>query len=490
MDNNYDIVEPLASSIVQSLRSIGYSLETAIADIVDNSIAANANQININFIWNKEISYISIQDNGMGMGEEELKVAMRIGSMSPLSTRNSKDLGRFGMGLKTAAFSQCKRLSVMTKKKDEELHTRCWDLDLIEKTGKWSLLKEFKEISDLQIIEQGTIVLLEKLDRLISESYSSVAYNSYLKKVASVEQHLSMVFHRFLEGPNAIQIYINNMLLKPWDPFLVNEMATQELAIEQHYDNDYIIKIQPYILPHHSKISKDTYSYADGPRGWHDQQGFYIYRNRRMLVSGSWLSIFRKEEPYKLARIMIDITSDMDFSWQIDIKKSTARPPKYILDELKRIGKIARDASYKVYYHRGVRLIQNNATQNNDHVWEQIHKHGKVFYKLNRAHPILLKLNDEVDDYKLLNAYLSFIEEYSPFNLVSYTPSLKIEDTNQEKKNYNKVEITEDILSSLKDIIYALKSSGYTGDQILYRLCNSEPFNKYFEQIKALLEEE
>jgi anti-sigma regulatory factor (Ser/Thr protein kinase) len=493
---DHENVQPEASSVVESLRSIGYNLETAISDIIDNSIAADASKIKLTFHWNEENNYIRIEDNGRGMDEGELTQAMKFGSKSPLETRDPKDLGRFGMGLKTAAFSQARRLTVKTKRKSGNDYVRCWDLDIINETGKWTLLKKaYNEISlsslgNLSEETHGTIVLLENLDRVVGDHYTPKGYNAFLSKVNALEKHLSMVFHRFLKGKNSIAIIINGRPIEPWDPYLLDVDATQELIDEPFMDGNQKIKISAFVLPHHSKITKHQYDYGEGPKGWNAQQGFYIYRNKRLLVAGTWLNLFRKEEPYKLARIIIDITSESDFNWQIDIKKSTARPPQELLPEIKRIGLLTRNASYKTFYHRGTKVIgerNNQMKYKNAHLWEQIYKHGKSFYKINKSHPMLLKLFEDLSiDERLLNSYLSLIEENAPVNLMAYNPTT--ESTNENTTSELTKDQKNNLLNGLKDLIYAMRLLNYTDDQILYQLNNIEPYKHHPELVSLSLE--
>ncbi|WP_208591877.1 ATP-binding protein [Gracilibacillus suaedae] len=495
-NSEFELIAPEASSVVESMRSIGYNLETALSDIIDNSISAQAAEIKINFHWDNNNSYIRIEDNGIGMSKMELTQAMKIGSKNPLAQRESKDLGRFGMGLKTAAFSQCRRLTVKSRRYSGCSNTRCWDLDTIRKTGKWTLLTNTKDekssvnLSEFSYKSAGTIVLLERLDRVISLPYSSRKYNAFLSKIDKVEKHLRMVFHRYLSGPNSINIIINNHPIEAWDPYLLKQDATQELLEEPFQDEDQVVKVAAYILPHHSKVSEEVYKNAEGPKGWNGQQGFYIYRNKRLLVAGSWLGLFKKEEPYKLARVMVDITSNSDFNWQIDIKKSVARPPNKILQELKRIGNLARQASYRVFYHRGTKIIGSGSnTIKESHLWEQVYRHGKSFYKLNKSHPLLLKLIEDTSvDERILYTYLSLVEENLPINLVPYQPSKENNVEVNKKKIINDDEKAR-VLRGLSDFIYTMRQLNYTEEDILFKLRNSEPYKHYPELIDARLDE-
>ncbi|EMS70629.1 ATP-binding protein [Ruminiclostridium cellobioparum] len=491
---NHESVTPDAYSVIQSLRSVGYNLQSAIADIIDNSITARASEIKIRFHWNMDNSYISIHDNGNGMSENDLRQAMRMGSKNPLDRREKNDLGRFGMGLKTAAFSLCKRLTVKSGYKHDETFIRCWDLDYIKDTNDWTLITHAADndsslfLQQHEIKESGTVVLLEKLDRIITSPFNQKAYTEFLKKVESVEKHISMIFHRFLSGPQAVKIYINENEIKPWDPFLTNEVATQELATEQFKFGNTTITISPYILPHHSKITKGTFDRAEGLKGWNAHQGFYVYRNKRLLVAGTWFNMFKKEEPFKLARIMLDISSDLDFDWKIDIKKAAAVPPQEIVHEVEKIAKIAREASYRVYYHRGAKLAVDNTVSSVDYVWEQIYKHGILYHKVNRNHSLLLNFITTLssEQKRMLNAYLAIVEENTPSNLLSYAVG---KQENNEGNSNNSALDTEDAVNHIRDIIYAFRISGYKDDEIVNRLKHMKSFIPYERLFQRLMEE-
>lgn len=491
---NYEYVEPMADSVVQSLRSIGYSLETALADVIDNSITAKANKIDVTFHWNKEQAFIKVVDNGIGMSEPELVNAMRIGSRNPLEMRHQKDLGRFGMGLKTASFSQCKRLSVLSKK-DNQHNFRCWDLDLIQEKNQWALLKHPIHLTTQLYLENslenetsGTVVLWEVLDRVLpTESYTSKSYNAFLRKIDQVEQYLCLVFHRFMVGPRAIKISINGVPLTPWDPFLVAENATQELPVEQFTDGEQLITIHPYVLPHQSKLTEEIYNKSAGFRGWNDMQGFYIYRNKRLLVAGSWLGLFPKEEPYKLARVMIDITSNADFKWQIDIKKSKARPPENLIEPLKKIAYGVREKSYRIFYHRGVLINKSLRAEKMTYLWEQVLRRGIVFHRINRKHPLLQYLLEEGGPYNaMLQTYLSMLEEAAPSNQIILSASNVHQDVeNFEEENYVAPE-HDTVKALITDIVYALEISGMSRNEIIDYLKSTQPFKRFPELISSI----
>ena len=260
---------PEAKLLLASLRSVGYSEEAAVADIIDNCISANANEIEISFSWDNKT--IIIRDNGIGMSQKELYENMRIGSSNPDSKRDTNDLGRFGMGMKTAAFSLGKRLTVISKK-DGILCNATWDLDQISEIG-WQLIV----VDDNQLIipeelnksENGTAVIIENLDRIIDTNDLVKAKKHFYSVVRRVEKHIGLVFHRFMTEDSLI-IKINDNIIKPWDPFITDNKATQELPEEfiLSDDGEKEVLIQPFVLPHKTKFDSDTdYQNAGGPKG-------------------------------------------------------------------------------------------------------------------------------------------------------------------------------------------------------------------------------
>jgi hypothetical protein len=314
-----DLAEPFAAPMSESLRAFGYELPTAIADLLDNSISAGSKNIWVDFLWNGADSTITITDDGRGMNEEELVNAMRPGSRNPLESRDPKDLGRYGLGLKTASFSQCRRLVVRSKTSGNAVSTRFWDLDFVAYKNKWLLLRDAGENAEIHFkrltkLDHGTVVLWDQIDRLVKEHEvnNETHKRFFYDRIEAVEKHLAMVFHRFLEGKR-LRIFVNNNELRPWDPFLKFEKATQQIADERITLFQKKIGIIPYVLPHISKLTEEKHSEAAGVKGWNLHQGFYVYRNERLLVAGDWLGLpFAKEEHFKLARIQLDIPNSMD----------------------------------------------------------------------------------------------------------------------------------------------------------------------------------
>ena len=222
---------PHAASLIEGLRDFGYSLETSLADIIDNSITAGATRVDISADTASDLPWIALVDNGIGMTEAELIEAMRPGSRNPRDERGSRDLGRFGLGLKSASFAQCRNLTVFTVKGGEKA-CASWDLDSVSARNTWQIdLHDDPDLPDLPLPErQGTVILWRKLDRLDGGYTHSVSDRSAVMNsaLAIAEQHIRLVFHRFLEGsPPRLSIYLNNRNLKPIDPFAEDNSATQ-----------------------------------------------------------------------------------------------------------------------------------------------------------------------------------------------------------------------------------------------------------------------
>jgi hypothetical protein len=413
-----EIAKPNPKSTINSYRSFGYNLSTAISDIIDNSISANANDIRLEFKWNGQDSFISIFDNGTGMNKEELVLAMTPGSKDPEEERNEKDLGRFGMGLKTASFSQCKRLTCITKKINYSTIKRCWDIDFINKENEWQLLDYVSDNSFFDKInnqKSGTLVLWQKLDRIVGNTDSSneTVKNAFYQEMMNVKVHLSLVFHKFIESKR-IKLYFQNEEIEPYNPFLLNLNPKPEMGLPEKFGS---VEITYFILPHMSEIGKSEYENSGGSLGWLQEQGFYIYRGDRLLVAGDWLGLEKKRDYSKLARIAVCFSNENDFNWHLDIKKSTANPPIEIRRELSRIAKIAIMKSAKIYNWRGQKTVSENSITNHESLWtDEKTREGIKKYRINRKHPIIKSLLDE--NSKLAGKALKLLEENVPIELI------------------------------------------------------------------------
>jgi hypothetical protein len=488
----HESAEPDAGALFESLRAFGYSPETAIADLIDNSITAGASIIGIKFFWDGPDSYVSIYDDGHGMTATDLRQAMRPGSKHPDEERDINDLGRFGLGLKTASLSQGRVLTVASKTVDSPVAVRRWDLEYVNETAGWNLLISPSELSAplvslLDEVDSGTLVVWENLDRLVGDAVANdaVAQRSFLQIASRVEEHLSMVFHRFLSGPGKIEIRINGNPIDPWDPFLRNEDPTQILGDETLYLREKGVDVTPYVLPHHGRLAADVHERAAGPRGWNAHQGFYVYRNRRLLVSGDWLGLgLKQEEHSKLARIQVDIPNAMDGDWAIDVRKSRARPPSSLRDDFRRLARVTRGRATEVYRHRGKTAARATA-QEHVYLWKKKFRGGMYSYVIDRDHPLVKRaIGAEGQDKASLNALLRQIEETIPYQQI-WVDNAERPDSN--KSPYAGSRDTE-ILDILEEIYLSLIDSGAHHSEAIERLRSMDPFDERPELIELLAE--
>lgn len=484
---------PKASAMIESLRGLGYSTATALADVIDNSLAAHADQVMLEFVWDGPASRMTVLDNGTGMNDGELERAMRLGERSPLDERSPDDLGRFGLGLKTASFSQCRRLTVASRQQDTRACLR-WDLDaLAASTGDgWYLLEGPARGSEaflapLASQATGTLVLWERLDRIITPGFTA---QDYLDLIDRVERHLSMVFHRFLSGSDpALRITINGRDIDPWDPFLARHPATWSSPVEQIPAEGGAVAVQCHVLPHQDRLKPSEHDLAAGPDGWTAQQGFYIYRNRRLLVSGSWLGLGRgrswtKEEAHRLARIRLDIPNTSDAIWNIDIRKSTARPPVAIRERLTRLAEDTRGRARRVFAHRGRQVITPHGNTPLAQAWRTEQFAGGVRYRIDPEHPAVsavLHAAGPIDP--LVKAMLRVLEETIPVQRI-WLDTTEAQDTPQTGFAG---EPPAEVQSVLR-VVYAnmIQFKGLSSAFARQRLLATEPFNQYPDLVMAL----
>lgn len=477
--------EPEASSMIETFRAIGYSVESAIADIIDNSISASSKNVWINFEWKGANSWLSIKDDGAGMDNAELIQAMRPGSRNPLNDRSSKDLGRFGLGLKTASFSQCRKLTVASRKENFASVFWTWDLDFVNKSGTWELMKYLPEGNfeeQLSTLKSGTIIIWNDIDRIVKniKENDQNALDKFLQIMEQVKNHLAMVFHRFIEA-GKVKIHFQDRTIHPWNPFLPSEPATQGFPEEPLLNGN--VTIKGYVLPHKSKLPEEKFRDAEGPKGWNEQQGFYIYRNERMLLAGDWLGMFRKEEHYKLARIAIDIPNSLDAEWQIDIKKSVARPPLKLRDQLKAYAAQVRVQAVEVYRHKG-KNVRQIPGQKFVPLWTDHKRGSKWFYKINRQHPLIEKAKEQAisDPENAIETLIRFIEETIPAKSIYIKEA---EEPEAEGKPFEGLD-QEPIRKAMKQICDNLIAHGKSKEQAMAILLNIEPFNHFTHFIEFL----
>lgn len=476
---------PFAPMLIESMRSLGYSFQSAIADLIDNSISAGATKIDIRLLP-KENPYLIILDNGCGMNSSEIEEAMRYGSKNPLDKRQKDDLGRFGLGLKSASLSQCRKLTVVSKK-DNTMSSYSWDLDYIAQEKSWLLqgysqeeINELPEINLLDRIENGTYILLQNFDR-IKESTNDLN-TTLTKSMDDTIEHLSLVFHRFLT--NGLDIYVNNSKIEAKDPFLLTNKKTQFKREQKFRINGSNITVKPYILPHISSLTKDDIKKVGGKERLKNEQGFYVYRNKRLIIWGTWFKLGRKDELSKLARVKVDIPNDLDYMWNIDIKKSSAKLPDIIKRNLYNCVEESIFSSENVYKYRGRRESNKDVT----YIWERNSIRGEIEYKINRDIPQLKLLQEFLNNQqlKVLESLLEKLEESLPIN------ALYVDACNGKVKDDSSND-TEELYADVMTQIEYAKLQGMDYKILLKAFLKTEPYcnNKELtEKLQEVLENE
>ncbi|WP_097091743.1 ATP-binding protein [Novosphingobium sp. Chol11] len=448
---------PSAASLTASLRDLGYSLETAIADLIDNSISADATDIQIFCDLSRAAPVLVIADNGRGMTEAEVIAAMRHGATDPRKKRGPKDLGRFGLGLKTASFSQCRRLTVASTQRGERSGAE-WNLAQVEDEDDWFIaVLDQEEIAAQPFFdtlgETGTLVIWRDLDRLFEDETGQKRDEIVNEKLAVVERHLSLVFHRFLagevKGRKRLAIRINGHPVAPFDPFCRKNAATQMLPEETVWVDDVAVVMQPYILPHHSRLTASEYDFYQDRSDFISNQGAYVYRNGRLMAWGDWFRLVPKGEATKLARVQIDFPNSLDEAWTIDIKKSRARPPHAVRERLRQIISQITARSVTVHRGRGQKLFQESQAP----LWERYADHGGIRFAINAEHPLIASLGARLSaaDAASLRVLLDSIAAALPVEMIYSDYSTHPREVSQATVDQ---EQTMDRLKSLKQVLY------------------------------------
>lgn len=472
----YEDALPDPEFLIKSIAEQGYSLETALADLIDNSIAAGAEKIEVLIDTSVEPFTLFLADDGRGMSESELRKSMQFPSGSPETARRPDDLGRFGLGLKTASFSQTRHLTVLSKKKgDSEFLGRSWNVDLL-KEKKWRIQVESKPdidnivrlykslstgfLNEYQDFKPNTIVIwrgLYKFENYLEESDRSKELKLQITEVTS--QYLSLVFHRFLEKSSGINIRVNNTMISAFNPFPMDQSGFRKLESNRRQFQSDQLRIEGYILPARSldESKEEGSGWIQRGRSLTDMEGMYIYRGNRIILYGGWNGIIKKSPRLQLARLKVDIGNSVDNYFHLNVAKSSITiPPDLRMAFFRYISDLRHEAE-REYFNRGLKRISVTRDQENASLFLRVASDKGMLLELNQEFPLLKDLNSELTGSQKKRLHLIFRMINTTLNKVRQV---------HEDSDINKIKDTDVDVQHVLRAINTLKQNGFTNKDI------------------------
>ena len=489
---------PHPSALFGSLRGVGYPVSASIADLIDNSISAGAREVRISFIWQGNTSKIIIADDGAGMKSEALIEAMRLGCSGPSALRHGQDLGRFGMGLKTASLAHCRRLTVVSKNANARLATARWDLAEIARHGEWRLETELSQEGNpewqwLANRSQGTLVIWDDLDRLVTSDCQSTDLRikeGFFRIAEEVSNHCGMVFHRFI-STGRIRIVIGSdpetgTACKPWDPMLESHPDIRPTPEERLEGG---VRLRGFVLPRPDRFtSEKERDKAGGPEGWVAQQGMHVYRGDRLLLYGGWMGLrdgrkaWTRDPACQLARIRLEFPSTADAEWALDISKRHARIPDRYRTKVMTLVRYVREKAKTAWFGR-----PNGASPTGVGLWRQGFLPSDP-WKLNREHPLLTEIRDRLGDASaLLTDLVRLVEQGQPVatpmvGMTDAPPAATIPEAPVAREP--KTTATPKEIELMKAMIRKFKERGLPKETAIQRTMAMEPYDTMGEEVK------
>ena len=475
MIETFELANPNPEFLIKSIAEQGYSLETALADLMDNSITANATRIEVLTKIDTEPFILFLSDDGDGMDKVSLKKNMQFPSKSPDESREIKDLGRFGLGLKTASFSQTRVFTVLSRKKgNNDFFGLTWDVNHLKKSGKWEMIINSKEEIN-QIIEQynsiskehlnsssayipNTIVVwkgLYKFENYVNEKNKQDALKEEITNTTS--EYLSIVFHKFMERQtNRLNIRINNSLVNPFNPFPTENSNLRALEpLQKEFGKDFV-KIQGFVLPNTS-IKDDSNTWTPQNKSLMDMEGLYIYRADRLILFGGWNGLIKKMPRLQLGRLKIDIGNKVDHLFHLNVAKSQINIPHDLKKAFLRAVVDLKNEAQKEYFNHGLKTFKQRPSEHS----------SDLFYKTATNKGVLLRINDEFPLLKSLKISLSS-KQKAELNFILKMSSNLINKVRQVDNIQITGDAEQDGISS-DDIVLSIKELlklGLTKEQI------------------------
>jgi hypothetical protein len=408
---------PNPEYLIKSIAEQGYSLETSLADLMDNSISAKADKIEILIDMESEPFRLFMADNGEGMTEKELSQNMQFPSNSPEDSRLNTDLGRFGLGMKTASFSQTRKFTVLSKKKgDKKYNGRTWDVNFLRDNGWKIIVNSDEEVASLMYqynqlsveylnafedYEPNTIVIwdgLYKFENYLKEKNRKNALKREITEVTS--DYLALVFHRFMEKDvNPLKIRINNTVVNHFNPFPEEEKDFRQIEPKQSAFRSDVIKIEGFVLPSRAiaESTEGLTKWTTRHRGLMDMEGLYIYRADRIILFGGWNGIVKKAPRLQLARLRVEVGNSVDHLLHLNVAKSQIVVPHELRNAFEDYIHELKVEAEREYYNRGIRKFSGNKSQNHNQLFERSYSNKGSVLEVNNNFPLLKNLQDSLN---------------------------------------------------------------------------------------------
>lgn len=469
---------PNPEYLIKSIAEQGYSLETSLADLMDNSISAKADKIEVLIDTDSEPFKLFLADNGQGMTEKELSNNMQFPSNSPEDSRSNSDLGRFGLGMKTASFSQTRKFTVLSKKKGEnKYHGRTWDVDFLKANGWKIIINSDEEVARLMYqynqlskeflkrfndYEPNTIVIWEglyKFENYLEEGNRKDALKREITEITS--DYLALVFHRFMEKSiNPLKIRINNTIVSPFNPFPEEEKDFRQIEPKQSAFRSDVIKIEGFVLPSRAitESKKSLTKWTTKYRGLMDMEGLYIYRADRIILFGGWNGIVKKAPRLQLARLRVEVGNSVDHLLHLNVAKSQIVVPHELRNAFEDyIGELKIEAE-REYYNRGIRKFSGTKTQNHVQLFVRSYSNKGSILEVNYNFPLVKNLQESLNK-----------KQKSQLNLLLRMINTRVNNIRHvhEEKEFLGIEEKDGIsVEELHNNILELLSSGISNEMI------------------------
>lgn len=422
---DYLSCEPNLGNFTKSLLSIGYTHYTAVLDIVDNSIAAGSTKVWIDYDISGSKQSMVISDNGLGMTDSELFEAMRMASADPMVTRESdSDLGKFGLGLKLASFSQTDKFQVISKKENFHYASYCWDLNTVRQENKWLIerINHNQFYNDIDRIS-GTDVVLHTL-----RDFGADIDNERI--ISRLYYHLASVYHLI----SGVDLYLNRKKVIPIDPFFVSP-AANSTSFESITHLGVSLMVRSYQVPHRDNLSNDKRIDFDALKDIGMSDGIYLYRKKRLIAWSGWEGLSSNKRIADLHRLALFINEDADDLFNIEVKKSQIS----ILDDALRKKIMSKIKIFSTTAKRPYKKRAELSLKDIADLWTLTKEDGKVSFAINKKSAIIKKFNDSQIS---VSDFIDLIEGTLPIDSILYylnTEKADREDYNRKKQKAAKV---------------------------------------------------